>query len=205
MRNSDVNRAQNYIKKHERRRRWIAFALCLSLLTGTVTLYGLNKPAQALTREGSKRVGLVLQTADNEFEEGLIKQTEENKAEQQESMEDEASSGSASGDGFDESAASGSGSSEEQEEKESAASGETSTDESSEETSTDEENADAADSASSEEAAEEDSEESASTDASVELKEDVVITVLYQDSEGEEIAESKELRISEAFNIKDPL
>ena len=63
MRRNDENRADKYIKNHKRYKIWIAFALCLSLLTGTVTLYMLNKPATAMTEEGAAKVGLVLETA----------------------------------------------------------------------------------------------------------------------------------------------
>ena len=71
---------------HKKHKRWIAFALCLSLLTGTVTLYGLNKPATAMTEEGAKSIGLVLETADSEFESDLIEQTLENKEESADSV-----------------------------------------------------------------------------------------------------------------------
>ncbi|MBE5827216.1 MAG: hypothetical protein E7307_11320 [Butyrivibrio sp.] len=79
MRSNEIVRAKNYIKKHERRKRWIAFALCLSLLTGTLTMYGLNKPATAMTADGAKKLGVVLETANSEFEEGLIEETLQNK------------------------------------------------------------------------------------------------------------------------------
>lgn len=74
MRITDENRAQNYIKKHRNKKRWLAFALCLSLFTGTVTLYLLNKPATAMTEDGAQKVGLVLETADSDYEMGLIEQ-----------------------------------------------------------------------------------------------------------------------------------
>ena len=74
MRGNTENRAEKYIRNHRNFKRWIAFALCLSLLTGTVTLYMLNKPATAMTEEGAGQVGLVLETADAEFEQGLIEQ-----------------------------------------------------------------------------------------------------------------------------------
>ncbi len=76
MRKVDEHRAENYIKNHVRYKKWLVFALCISLLTGTLTLYGLNKPATAMTQEGAKDVGLVLETADDEFEAGLIEQME---------------------------------------------------------------------------------------------------------------------------------
>ena len=58
MRKVDENRAENYIKKHSRFKLWIAFALCLSLLSGTITFYLLNKPATAMTEEGAKQVAV---------------------------------------------------------------------------------------------------------------------------------------------------
>lgn len=78
MRNKDKNRAENYIKKHETYKKWLAFVLCLSLITGGVTLYMLNKPATAMTAEGAESVGLVIDTADAEFEQELINETLEN-------------------------------------------------------------------------------------------------------------------------------
>ena len=77
MRKVDENQAQNYIKKHRNHKRWIAFALCVALITGSTTLYMLNKPATAMTEEGAESVGLVLETADTEYEQGLIEQMEE--------------------------------------------------------------------------------------------------------------------------------
>ncbi len=79
MRKIDENRAKNYIKKHERYEKWLVFALCVSLLTGTATLYGLNKPATAMTEEALDQVGIVIPTADAEFEQELIELTQENK------------------------------------------------------------------------------------------------------------------------------
>ncbi|WP_024865311.1 hypothetical protein [Butyrivibrio sp. FCS014] len=197
MRSNEIVRAKNYIKKHERRKRWIAFALCLSLLTGTLTLYGLNKPATAMTAEGAKSVGLVLETADSEFEAGLIEQTQENKAENENNDVTEAEDNAASGSGVEDQkgednssdeAGLGSDTDDSEDGKESSAVAGTS----------DEEEEEAADEASSEEASDE-----ASKESSTEVKEDVVITVLYVDGEGEEIAESKELNISECFNVKE--
>ena len=70
MRQDTEKRAQKYIKKHENYKKWLTYALCLSLLTGTVTLYVLNKPATAMTEEGAGQVGIVLETADDNFEQG---------------------------------------------------------------------------------------------------------------------------------------
>ncbi|WP_029231568.1 Spy0128 family protein [Butyrivibrio sp. VCB2006] len=83
MRIVDENRAQNYIKKHRNNKRWLAFALCVSLFTGTVTLYLLNKPATAMTEDGAAQVGLVLETADSDFEMGLIEQMKDRESDAQ--------------------------------------------------------------------------------------------------------------------------
>ena len=53
-------KAKKYIVKHDHTKRWIALALCMALITGTVTMYMLNKPATAVTEEGSADVGMVL-------------------------------------------------------------------------------------------------------------------------------------------------
>ena len=76
MRGETENRAEKYIRNHNNHKKWLTFVLCLSLLTGTITLYGMNKPATAMTEEGAGQVGLVLETADDEFEQGLIEQME---------------------------------------------------------------------------------------------------------------------------------
>ena len=47
MRKIDESRAANYIRKHSNYKKWLAFVLCLSLLTGTITLYIMNKPELA--------------------------------------------------------------------------------------------------------------------------------------------------------------
>ena len=83
MRKIDENRAKNYITRHERYKRWLVFALCISLLTGTATLYMLNKPATAMTEEALDQVGIVIPTADAEFEQELIELTQENKENKQ--------------------------------------------------------------------------------------------------------------------------
>lgn len=87
MRGETENRAEKYIRNHKNRKKWLAFVLCLSLFTGTATLYGLNKPATAMTQEGAGQVGLVMETADNEFEQGLIEQMESEEEETSDSSE----------------------------------------------------------------------------------------------------------------------
>ena len=89
MRKVDESRAANYIRKHSNYKKWLAFVLCLSLLTGTVTLYILNKPATAMTEEGAESLGVVLETASSADEEELIQQTLENKDESEGSGDEE--------------------------------------------------------------------------------------------------------------------
>ena len=86
MRQVDENRAENYIKKHRGYRKWLAFALIIALLTGNGTLYLMNKPATAVTQEGAESVGLMLETADAEFEQELISQMEASKNEAPEAL-----------------------------------------------------------------------------------------------------------------------
>lgn len=78
MQKRDENQVANYIRKHVNYKKWLAFVLCISLLTGTVTLYMMNKPATAMTEEGAETVGLVIPTADSEFEQKGIAKTLEN-------------------------------------------------------------------------------------------------------------------------------
>ena len=244
MRKVDENRAENYIKKHGRYKKWIAFAVCLSLLSGTLTLYMLNKPATAVTEEGAKQVGLVLETADSAYEQGLIEKMEnrekaegENKAEgekqpdeastaasdtsaQGSSQEksDEASTGaSQASEGSSQQAsnsASNTGSSQETSESASAASsgaaasGASSSQatEASSSSSSSEAGSDASSSASSGASTAADASSASSSEAEVQpeakdIKSDVKITVLYEDMDSEQIAESKELTISESFDL----
>ncbi len=214
MRKVDENRAENYIKKHGLHKKWLVFALCLSLLTGTITLYVLNKPATAMTEEGAKQVGLVLETADSEFEQGLIDQMEEqenqqgaagaSKQQDENSSSEDGSATESSNDQEDSSAAS-EASAAESSESSSASSDEAAADASTEASS------DASSEASSDASSESSSE--AVTDASAESSsaekeekkevsaKDVVIKVNYEDLSGEAISESKELSIEESFDL----
>ncbi len=80
MRKVDENRARGYIKKHERYKKWLAFALCIALITGTGTFYMMNKPATAMTEDGAEQIGVVLEGAEAEVEQGTIQQEENNEA-----------------------------------------------------------------------------------------------------------------------------
>ncbi len=219
MRTNDNNRAEKYIKKHVRFKRWVAFAIILSFLTGTATLYGLNKPATAMTEDGAKKVGLVLETADSEWENGMIEDM--NDSEIEETLQD--AEGTSDAEKSDAGASESSDETELTNEKdeESFSDTEASDEEASSEDSSDEEAADeasteedAADKASTDEkeadekkADEKDqteaSKESSKAGESAELKKDVVITVLYEDNAGEPLADSKELSISESFNLSE--
>ena len=196
MRKVDENRAENYIKKHRRHKEWIAFALCVSLLTGAITLYMLNKPATAMTEEGAKSIGLVLDTADTEFEEGLIEQMKEEKEsseEENEYLEEEKT--------------------QEEQAKEELA------EESSSDDDLDMDEDGALDKTGEDEEDTESEEADEATDVKKVIKkvsststkkslvtgqkkEDVVLTVLYQDKDGNDLEESKELSISESFDLK---
>ena len=238
MRKADENRAENYIRKHSRFKKWIAFAVCLSLLSGTVTFYMLNKPATAMTEEGAKQVGLVLETADNAYEQGLIKQMENEEAKKSEGNEKTEESAGAQASGEDNSAAASSGSSAvaasseskpegASEGKSEAAATDASSTGSSEGASTGSSSgastgssssaaSDASSSAVSSSASTGDSSSdtssaaaSASSESSSEetkvsdkdIKSDVKITVVYKDTNGEQIADSKELSITESFDL----
>ena len=201
MRKQDDNRAENYIRKHRNRKRWIAFALCVTVITGTSTLYMLNKPATAMTEDGAKQVGIVLETADSEWEEGMIEamdsqdegaalESSETEIPQDESNVSDESVAEAS---LDESELASSDASAEYVSDEESASDASSSASSDEESSSDASSLGSSDS----------DEDKASKSASVDIKEDVVITVLYEDINGEALADSKELSISESLILPD--
>lgn len=191
MRNFDRNSAENYIRKHERFKRWLVFALCISLLTGTVTLYMLNKPATAMTQEGAASVGLVLDTADSTFESELIAKTEESKEEGDDTSVEELvvtdevieAQNEQSGDDGDDTAEEVS-----DENVESDEDGDTQEEENAEETETETEKP------TSEEQNEEVPEE-------VQLTADVVLTVSYVDENGEALADDKEISLTDSIDF----
>ncbi len=222
MRRTDENRAENYIKKHNKHRKWLVFVLCLSLFTGSGTLYMLNKPATAMTEEGAKSIGLVLDTADAEFEEGLIRQMEEEEASREEAAsgsEDSSAAEESSNSGDKESGAAENGADKKEEsvtsestedkkeesetgevtegKKEESETGEVTEDK--EDESEDKENSEDKESAKTKET----TEDKESDNKKADKKSDVVITVRYEDKAGEEIAEAKELSISESFDLKE--
>ncbi|MBO4457165.1 MAG: hypothetical protein J5802_05565 [Butyrivibrio sp.] len=221
MRKAYENRAENYIKKHLRHKKWIAFVLCIAMLTGSITLYMLNKPAAAMTEEGAQSIGVVLDTADDDFEAELIEEMN-NKEEEVSEVANDGEGGddvtdeggnapvengengdgnnnenaenlSASSDGND-SAATDVTSEKKDGEKEEVVSDSAST-------ATTEASSDASSMASSAMSTDA-STAASSTESSIEDLKDVVIKELYVDSHDKEIAESKELSINESLEIK---
>ena len=223
----------------------MAFALCVALFTGTTTLYMLNKPATAMTEDGAKQIGLVLETADSDWEEGMIDKmnSDDTDAVLAASSDDSHITDTDNGDGdnadssvdgssgapTDTSTDASSGASSDSSTDASSGSSTDSSADASTGASTDDESAssDASSLASSEELASTDASSGASSgesstdassleasdtdkdkdndseSASVEAKEDVVITVCYEDIKGEALSESKELSISESFILPD--
>lgn len=207
MRKIDEKRAENYIKRHIRHKKWIAFALCVSLLTGSGTLYMLNKPATAMTEDGAKTVGLVLDTADTEFEQGLIQQMEEAEAAKEEATSESDDAALESSNSDAEETADSESSQDEKDQSEDKESSEADKEESDGKETSDDKEKSAEEEESSETKVVKKVIRTVSTKAdkskSVEQKSDVVITVRYEDKDGEEIAEAKELSISESFDLKE--
>ncbi|WP_026516363.1 Cna B-type domain-containing protein [Butyrivibrio sp. MC2021] len=226
MRKVDENRAENYIKKHSRFKLWIAFALCLSLLSGTITFYLLNKPATAMTEEGAKQVGLVLETASSEYEQGLIEKMEDKENSQGDKDSDKATDAASaessqenqdnktenSSDSSSEAASTESDKASEQSSgtgtstgsSEASASASSSNESAAASSAGSQDSSDAASSASSDAVASDASSESSSAvekTSAQDVKNDVKITVLYENVNGEQVAESKELSITESFDL----
>ncbi|WP_408070818.1 Spy0128 family protein [Butyrivibrio sp. JL13D10] len=61
MRNLDNNRVEGYVKKHNYLKRWISIMLVVALLVTTVTMYSLNKSANALSGDNADDVGMMLE------------------------------------------------------------------------------------------------------------------------------------------------
>ncbi len=227
MRKVDENRARNYITKHERYKKWLVFALCISLLTGTATLYMLNKPATAMTEDALETVGVVVPTADAEFEQELIELTQENKLQQTSAGENnseaslEGSSGDESVDG-DETGAEGDDAANLNGEDPDAS------DIEGENSESEEENNESEDELTDEEKAELEAKEKAELEAkekaeleekekaekeakeaeeklknaeAVELSEDIVLTVSYIDENGDALADEKEISLTDSIDF----
>ena len=97
MRKSVENRAENYIKRHRNYRKWLAFALCIAMITGSLTLYGLNKPATAMTEDAFGSMGII-DTASDEDEQRLIEEMYNNDDDENGDDGDEVSGGTDNGD-----------------------------------------------------------------------------------------------------------
>ncbi len=192
MRKVDENRAENYIRKHKRYKKWLAFVLCLSLLTGTITLYMLNKPAIAMTEDGAKAVGAVLETNDSDFEQELIEQTinDDEEEPEEESASEESSQEESDGEDAEESAdQAGEGSSEETDsEEETEESGEEAT----EGTSGEEETEEATEGTSGEEGTEEKSGEEETEEATEGKSSEEETDEVSEETTGEETDKSSD-------------
>ncbi|MBE5861159.1 MAG: LPXTG cell wall anchor domain-containing protein [Butyrivibrio sp.] len=92
-------KAKKYIVKHNHTKRWIALALCMALITGTVTMYMLNKPATAVTEEGSADVGMVLDTSGADESDESSDDTDAAVSEVEEAATEESDTDDASEDG----------------------------------------------------------------------------------------------------------
>lgn len=205
MRIIDENRAKNYIRKHERYKKWLAFVLCLSLITGTVTLYIMNKPATAMTKDGARKVGLVLETADDDFEHGLIELMGE---EQDASDEDEETGDDEdiieSSDEDDDEQEEETGDSDDEDDSEDSgdsADSEDSEDEDSEDDKSGDESSDAATDSSSEEDDASSEESSIEEEITIEEAKSVKLVARYVTKDGEEIAESQDMVITKEKEI----
>ncbi len=66
MRKLDNNRIEGFVKKHTHLKRWISVMLVVALLVTTATMYSLNKSANALSDEDAEDVGMVLSGNDSD-------------------------------------------------------------------------------------------------------------------------------------------
>ncbi|WP_051207318.1 LPXTG cell wall anchor domain-containing protein [Butyrivibrio sp. AE3006] len=57
-------KADKYLRRHDTKKKWLSIMLCVALLTGTVSMYILNKPATAMTEDGAESIGVVMDTAN---------------------------------------------------------------------------------------------------------------------------------------------
>ncbi|WP_051638691.1 SpaA isopeptide-forming pilin-related protein [Butyrivibrio sp. NC2002] len=57
-------KADKYLRRHDTRKKWLSVMLCVALLTGTLSMYILNKPATAMTEEGAESIGVVMDKAN---------------------------------------------------------------------------------------------------------------------------------------------
>jgi len=57
-------KADKYLRRHDTRKKWLSVMVCVALLTGTLSMYILNKPATAMTEEGAESIGVVMDKAN---------------------------------------------------------------------------------------------------------------------------------------------
>ena len=68
MRRNDENRAENYIARRRKYRKWGIAISVLSVCVAVTTLYLLNKPATAVSETAASTIGMVLPQDDAEDE-----------------------------------------------------------------------------------------------------------------------------------------
>ena len=85
------NRIAGFVKKHVFAKRWVSIMLVIALLVTTVTMYALNKSATAVSEESAESVGMVLDTASTEGEDGATSEDVVVEETQEETSENETS------------------------------------------------------------------------------------------------------------------
>ncbi|MCR5656542.1 MAG: hypothetical protein K6G06_03670, partial [Butyrivibrio sp.] len=60
---------EGLIRKHKQDKKWISVMVCVALLTGSLTMYTLNKPATAVTEDGAASVGMTY--GDSEYADSI--------------------------------------------------------------------------------------------------------------------------------------
>lgn len=60
---------EGLIRKHKQDKKWISVMVCVALLTGSLTMYTLNKPATAVTEDGASSVGMTY--GDSEYADSI--------------------------------------------------------------------------------------------------------------------------------------
>ncbi len=93
MRSFDEKRAEKYIKKHNKYKKWLMAVGALALVTGIITMYLLHEPASAVSEDGAEEIGMVLNSelevsGEDVVEETLADDAEEVTDEAEEEVED---------------------------------------------------------------------------------------------------------------------
>ncbi|MCR5343562.1 MAG: choice-of-anchor A family protein [Butyrivibrio sp.] len=215
MRKLDNNRIEEYLKKHVSLKKWVSIMLVVALLVTTVTMYSLNKSANALSDDAADDVGMVLEGEDIEQlasgnedagDTDSITDSESEDGSDGESTEEETSEDGNSEEGNSEGDKSENGSSEDGNTEEGSADEANGEEGTSNETNSDDTTdvADASTDNTSEDGENEDSSnetEGLKDSNDVELTEDVVLTVSYVTEDGEQIADEKEINLSESLDF----